>query len=371
MDGSDQIIAAFEKRHPKGPTIRCALSLPFGRPHTLVLFGPSGSGKSTLLRCIAGLERPDTGRIQCGPEVWFDGESKRFVPPSSRSVGYLFQDYALFPHLTVERNIGYGFREAAGETRTEAVRKMIAFCKLEGVEGRYPGQLSGGEQQRVALGRALLRRPKILLLDEPLSAVDAPTRDRLRGDLERFLRESQIPAIYVTHDPVEALALADDLAVISHGEILQVGRPEMVFNQPASEEVAAIVGVETMVPGRIVGRSEDLIALDVAGVHVWAVDPSSGRNTFYISIRAEDVVLQKGTFAESSARNHLPGRVSEIRLMGAVAKVKINCGFQITALVTRQSVQSLGLREGSEVAAVIKASSVHLIPIGSREEKKS
>ena len=362
MDRSDQIIVEFEKHYPKGPTIRCALSLPFARPHTLVLFGPSGSGKSTLLRCIAGLERPDAGRIQCGREIWFDASRKRFVPPSSRSVGYLFQDYALFPHLSVERNIGYGLR-GAGEDRTEAIRKMIAFCKLEGREGRYPAQLSGGEQQRVALARALLRRPKLLLLDEPLSALDAPTRDQLRGDLRRFLREFQIPAVYVTHDPAEALTLADQLAVISEGEILQVGTPEAVFNRPASEAVAAIVGVDTMIQGRISGRSAGLILLDVAGVRIWAVEPSVGENDFYLSIRAEDVILQKGTVAASSARNHLSGRVSEVRLTGAVAKVKVDCGFQLTALVTRQAVEALELHPGAEITAVVKASSIHLIPV--------
>lgn len=363
MDRSDQIIVEFEKRYPKGPTIRCALSLPFGRPHTLVLFGPSGSGKSTLLRCIAGLERPDAGRIQCGPEIWFDGGRKRFVPPSSRSIGYLFQDYALFPHLSVERNIGYGFREGSGERRTEAIRKWTAFCKLQGLEGRYPAQLSGGEQQRVALARALLRRPKLLLLDEPLSALDAPTRDQLRGELRRFLRESQIPAVYVTHDPAEALTLADQLAVISEGEILQVGAPEAVFNRPASEAVAAIVGIETMIRGRIAGRAAGLILLDVAGGRIWAVAPPIEGNEFYLSIRSEDVILQKGTVAASSARNHLPGRVSEVRLTGAVAKVKVNCGFQLTALVTRQAVEALELHPGAEVTAVVKASSVHLIPV--------
>lgn len=363
MDRPDQIIVEFEKRYPKGPAVRCALSLPFGHPHTLVLFGPSGSGKSTLLRCIAGLERPDAGRIECGPEIWFDGGRKRFVSPSSRSVGYLFQDYALFPHLSVERNIGYGLRDATGEDRSEAIRKMIAFCKLEGREGRYPAQLSGGEQQRVALARALLRRPELLLLDEPLSALDAPTRDQLRGDLRRFLREFRIPAIYVTHDPAEALTLADQLAVISGGEILQVGTPEAVFSRPASEAVAAIVGIDTMIQGRTAGRSGGLILLDVAGVRIWAVEPSVGENDFYLSIRAEDVILQKGTVAASSARNHLSGRVSEVRLTGAVAKVKVDCGFQLTALVTRQAVEALELHPGAEITAVVKASSIHLIPV--------
>lgn len=371
MDRSDQIIAEFEKRYPGGPTIRCAFSLPLDRSHVLVLFGPSGSGKSTLLRCIAGLERPDSGRIQCGGEVWFDGDRKRFVPPAARRIGYLFQDYALFPHLTVEQNIGYGLRGATRAKRNEEIGNMIELCRLVGLEKRYPGRISGGEQQRVALARALVRRPRVLLLDEPLSALDAPTRDRLRGELGRFLHEFRIPTLCVTHDPVEALTLGDELAVMAQGTIRQIGSPETVFNQPASEEVASIVGVETMVPGRVADRSEGLIGLDVAGVRIWAVDPSIEGSGFYLSIRSEDVMIEKGRFERSSARNHLPGRVAEIRSIGAVAKVKVDCGFPITALVTRQAIQSLGLERGSEVTAVVKATAIHLIPRIARPNPES
>ncbi|HZR46672.1 MAG TPA: ABC transporter ATP-binding protein, partial [Candidatus Manganitrophaceae bacterium] len=242
------------------------MALPLDRPHVTVLFGPSGSGKSTILRCLAGLERPDAGRICCGEETWFDREQRRFIPPQSRSIGYLFQEYALFPHLTVAENIGYALRGASREERTRQIRKMTALWKLEGLEGRYPDQLSGGEQQRVALARALIRRPKILLLDEPLSALDAPMREQLRGELRHLLREFNLPALYVTHDPVEALTLGDELAIISDGAIQQVGSPEAVFRQPANEKVAAIVGVETVVSGRILARSEGLAALDVNGV---------------------------------------------------------------------------------------------------------
>lgn len=362
MDRSDQIIAEFEKRYPGGPAVRCGLRLPLDRSHVLVLFGPSGSGKSTILRCIAGLERPDSGRITCGEESWFDGGKGRFVPPASRGVGYLFQEYALFPHLTVARNIGYALRGMTPEERAGEIDRMISIWKLEGLEGRYPGQLSGGQQQRVALARALVRRPKVLLLDEPLSALDAPLRDRLRGELGRLLHEFQVPTLCVTHDPVEALALGDELAVIIDGALQQVGTPQAVFSRPASEAVAAIVGVDTVAPGRIVDRSEGLVVLDVEGVRVWAVAPPSEGDEFYLSIRAEDVMIEKGISEKSSARNHLPGRVREIRSIGPVAKVKIDCGFPIIALVTRQAVQALELEEGAGVTAVVKATAVHLIP---------
>ena len=151
MDGSNRIVAEFEKTFPGGPTIRCTLSLPLDRSHVLVLFGSSGSGKSTILRCIAGLERPDTGRIQCGDETWFDGKAGRSKPPQSRSVGYLSQDYAFFPHLSVTQNIGYPLRGVARKERDEQIGRMVELWKLEGLEERYPDQLSGGQQQRVAL----------------------------------------------------------------------------------------------------------------------------------------------------------------------------------------------------------------------------
>ena len=362
MDRSRQIIAEFKKHHHEGPTIECNMALPLDRPHVTVLFGPSGSGKSTILRCLAGLERPDAGRICCGEETWFDREQRRFTPPQSRSIGYLFQEYALFPHLTVAKNIGYALRGASREERTRQIRKMTALWKLEGLEGRYPDQLSGGEQQRVALARALIRRPKILLLDEPLSALDAPMREQLRGELRRLLREFNLPALYVTHDPVEALTLGDELAVISEGVIQQVGSPEAVFRQPANEKVAAIVGVETVVSGRILARSEGLVGLDVNGVRIWAVEPSSGEDDFYLSIRAEDVMIEGEISEKSSARNRLPGRVVEVRFMGPVARVKLDCQFPIAALLTRQAIQVLNLREGSEVYAVVKATAIHLIP---------
>jgi len=369
VDGLNQIIAEFEKTYPGGPTIRSALSLPLNRPHVLALFGPSGSGKSTILRCIAGLERPDAGRIQCGTEMWFDSKQRRSVPPQSRSVGYLSQHHALFPHLTIAQNIGYALRRVTRQERAEQIKRMTEIWKLKGLEGRYPDQLSGGEQQRVALGQVLLRRPKVLLLDEPLSALDVPTRDQLRGELRRFLRECNLPTLYVTHDPAETLTMGDELAVIVNGAIQQVGSPQAVFNRPANQAVAAIVGVETVVLGRIVDRSDGLVTLDVKGVRIWAVAASSEGEDFYLSIRAEDVMIEKGISGRSSARNHLPGRIKEIRLMGPVAHVKVDCGFLITALVTRQAVHALGLEEGSEVTAVVKATALHLIEVGPSHQR--
>jgi molybdate transport system ATP-binding protein len=359
---ADEMTADFEKRFDGGPTIRAALRLPVGQPQVLVLFGPSGSGKTTVLRCLAGLEQPDRGRISFAGETWFDAEVGVQTSPQSRAIGYLFQDYALFPHLTVADNIAYGLKGAGAGQRAWRLGEVLELLRLHGLEGRRPGQLSGGQQQRVALARALVRRPRLLLLDEPLSALDAPIREQVRSDLRRLLRDQGIPTVCVTHDGVEALALADQVAVMAGGRVLQVGAPDVVFSRPADAEVAAIVGVETVVTGRVAERKDDLAALEVGGARLWAVETTGRGEEFYLFIRAEDVILEVGARPSSSARNHLAGRVAEIRPAGPIVRVAVDCGFVLTALVTRQAAQDLALQPGVPVTAAIKASAIHLVP---------
>ena len=354
--------AVFEKAYHGGPSIHGTLRLPVGQPHVTVLFGPSGSGKTTILRCLAGLERPSRGRITFAGETWFDAETGGQAPPQARAIGYLFQDYALFPHLTVAGNITYAIPELDRHERRARLDEMLRLLRLEGLEDRRPSQLSGGQQQRVALARVLVRRPQLLLLDEPLSALDAPTREQVRGELRGLLRGQGVPTVCVTHDWMEALALADEVAVIAGGRVLQVGPPDEVFSRPADADVAAIVGVETVVTGKIFERKDDLAALDVGKVRLWAVEPSGRGEAFYLCIRAEDVTLEIGARPSSSARNHLAGLVTEVRPAGPVSRVTMDCGFALTALVTRQAAQDLALKAGASVTATVKASAVHLIP---------
>jgi molybdate transport system ATP-binding protein len=357
-----EMIADFEKAYHGGPTIRAALKIPTGQSHVLVLFGPSGAGKTTILRCLAGLETPSKGRISFADQTWFDGEQEVVLSPQSRAIGYLFQDYALFPHLTVSQNITYALKGASKKQRVQCMQEMLHLFQLDGLADRWPGQLSGGQQQRVALARVLTRRPVLFLLDEPLSALDEPTRLQMRSELRRLLQGLASPTICVTHDPVEALTLADEVAVMGAGCILQIGSPDAVFSRPISAEVAAIVGVETVVVGTLTERTNELVALDVEGTRVWAVERTGQGHVFYLSIRAEDVILELAAPANSSARNHLAGKVVEIRPAGPVLKVVVNCGFLLTALVTRQAAQDLHLCPGTGVTATIKASAIHLIP---------
>ena len=358
---ADEMTAAFEKVYNGGPSIHGTLRLPVGKPHVTVLFGPSGSGKTTILRCLAGLERPSRGRITFAGETWFDAEAGVQALPQARAIGYLFQDYALFPHLMVAGNITYAIQNLDRNARQARLEEMLRLLRLEGLEDRRPAQLSGGQQQRVALARVLARRPRLLLLDEPLSALDAPTREQVRGELRGVLRGQGIPTVCVTHDWVEALALADEVVVMGGGRVLQVGPPDEVFSRPADAEVAAIVGVETVLTGRVAERKDDLAALDVGKVRLWAVEPNGRGGEFYLCIRAEDVTLEIGTQPSSSARNHLAGRVTKIRPAGPVSRVTVDCGFALTALVTRQAAQDLALMPGTPVTATVKASAVHLI----------
>src|SRR5258706_7663540 len=196
-----ELVADFEKRFPGGPLVRIQLRESVDDFSLTILFGPSGSGKTTALRCLAGLERPDRGFIRFGGETWFDSERRILVPPQRRRIGYLFQDYALFPHLTIAQNIRYGLRRIGKMERLRRVAEIMDLLGLHGLENRYPQQISGGQQQRVALARALVCQPRLLLLDEPLSALDVPTRGELRRQLRDWLEQLWMPGILVTHDP--------------------------------------------------------------------------------------------------------------------------------------------------------------------------
>ncbi|MBI2820702.1 MAG: ATP-binding cassette domain-containing protein, partial [Acidobacteria bacterium] len=350
------LAAEIEKCYPGGPCIRASLRIPADQSHVAIVFGPSGSGKSTLLRCLAGLERITRGRISFDGVLWSDADGGIMVPPQQRSIGYVFQDYALFPHLTVRDNIGYGLKRLPKGERAERIRRMLQLLELQDFEPRRPAELSGGQQQRVALARALVRRPRLLLLDEPLSALDAPTRLRLTWEMDKLLRKLAVPVVLVTHDWSEALALGDELIVMSGGKVLQTGPPAEVFSRPAHLEVATAVGVETLAVGSVGRRDRGLVELQVGAVRLYAADPGFDAAEYYVCIRAADVTLQIGSAGHSSARNHLPGKVVQIAPAASGAMVVLDAGLRVVASVTRQAVQDLNLKEGDGVTAVVKAS---------------
>ena len=352
--------AEIAKTFPSGTRVKAALNLPAGRSVT-VLFGPSGAGKTTVLRCLAGLEQLTSGRIEFRNQVWADAAARKHVPAQKRSIGYLFQDYALFPHLNIRENIGFGLHHLNLSTRNNRVRETAVSLQIQDLLERMPVELSGGQQQRAALARVLVREPDLLLLDEPLSALDGMARDHVRGELASLLRRLQIPAIVVTHDWIDALSLGDRLHVMYAGEVLQEGTPQEIFAVPRHAEVAAAVGMENLIPGRVKERSGDVAVIQVGNAEIFAVDPRDGQPEYFVCIRGENITLETGRASQSSARNHLRGVVSDIVPAGSLLKVIVDVGFEATALVTRQAVMDMALEKGKEVYAAFKASAVHLI----------
>jgi molybdate transport system ATP-binding protein len=358
---TDLLAIDVVRRFRGGPTVAARVEVPLAGGGVTVLFGPSGSGKTTVLRAIAGLDRPDEGSVRFAGETWFDAAAGVFLPPQRRGVGFLFQDYALFPHLSVAANVGYGVARAG---RAEAVAAVAARLGLEALLPRRPGQLSGGQRQRVALARALASRPRLLLLDEPLSALDAPARAGLRGELRRAIEEAAIPAIVVTHDRVEALALGDRILVVVDGAIRQAGPVHEVFGHPADAEVAAVVGTENIVPVRFVRRDGGLATVRAGAVELVGLDPGGLEDAAFACFRAEEVVLEDAPLAASSARNLLHGAIAERWDEGALVRLRVDCGIPVVALVTRASAEAMALAPGRTVALRVKAPAVRLVPRG-------
>lgn len=361
---ASRLTVDVERAYRRGPTIRAAFELDLDEARTLVLFGPSGSGKTTILRCLAGLERPDLGRITVRGEPWVDVAAGIRVPPQARRIGYLPQGFALFPHLTVRGNLEYGMRGTAAD-RAARLEELVAILGLAGLEDRRPGALSGGQQQRVALGRAIARDPVLLLLDEPLASLDAPTREAVRVELHALLARLGTPTILVTHDRTEALVLGDRIGVLVDGSLRQVGPVDEVFSRPADPEVAAAVGVETIVHAVVEEATDGVATVRVGGARLTAVSDLDPGSAVLVTIRPEDVLVVTADHDVRglSARNHLTGRVTALEPLGAVVRVRVDCGFPLAALVTRQAADELGLEPGAAVAALVKAPSVHLIPV--------
>ncbi|MDI6892558.1 MAG: ABC transporter ATP-binding protein [Actinomycetota bacterium] len=321
-----------------------------------VVLGPSGAGKTVLLETIAGFYSPDEGNIILGGELAND------LPPERRNIGFMFQDYALFPHLTVEENILFGTRYKRIEGAEEKFKEIVDTLNIGNILHRLPRTLSGGEQQRVSLARALIVEPQLLLFDEPLSALDERVRESLRDELRTVLKRMNQTSLYVTHDQTEALVIADRIAVMHDGQIVQTGKPDEIFNAPVNEFVANFVGVETVLEGKVISHHDGIAVIDVGGVEVAVAADIPMGGTVLLGVRPESVVL--GTVdkvRESSARNNFEAKVTKLTPLGAVVKVGLDCGFPLVALLTKQSIEELGLTEGRKVLASFKATAVHAI----------
>lgn len=333
----------------------------------LVIFGPSGAGKTTLLRAIAGLLRPAAGRIEIGGQVVFDAAAKVWLPPHQRRVGFLTQQYHLFPHLTVAGNIAYGLADRKSPTGQSRVRELLHTFQLEGLENRRIGQISAGQQQRAALARALAPDPAVLLLDEPFTSLDTQLRRALRAELRAALTRASIPAIMVSHDIEEAISIGDRVQVIADGKTQAVGNPLAILGQPGQGQVARLVGVENLLSLRIVSRHPVDGTMLCAGPDGLQLEVPLGGleqpgDTVTVGLRASDIILSHQEPTGSSARNRLPGIVAGIELRPPGYEVALNCsGAVLKCHITGASLTEMGIAPGSNLWAVFKASSCFLV----------
>lgn len=356
---SDDPLLRFRVRKRFGGfTLDCEAQ--FGRGVTAI-FGPSGSGKSTLLNSIAGLARPDEGEIVFDDETLYSSERGAHVPPEKRRFGYVFQNSALFPHMSVWDNIHYGYKLTPRGGGRIAPSHLIELLRLERLLERGVGNLSGGERQRVALARVLATSPRLLLLDEPLASLDGGLRGVIIGYLKRIRRELGIPMVYVSHSISEVMALADDALALLNGRAAGFGRAIDTLALPAVAAVADFATLENLLDARVVKRFEDdgLTELQVGTARLLAA--GVGRNageTLTVSIRAGDIILSRGMPSQISALNIVKARVAEIQALEGRVMVYADVGARIAAEITRSSLRALGLQAGMEIYLIIKANSI-------------
>ncbi len=323
------------------------INLEIERGEYFVVLGPTGAGKSVLLETIAGLYQPRKGLIE------INGRDVTRAEPRKRNISIVYQDYMLFPHLTVKENIKFGLKE-----KSRDLDKIVEFLDIRRILHRKPDTLSGGESQRVALARALVTKPAVLLLDEPLAALDSNTRERIMSELRQINEKIGITIIHITHERSEAIALADKMAVMNGGGILQVGTPEQVFRKPNSEFIANFVGVENLFKGKsVIDTGTDIAYIDVNGIKIVSTSCKSG--DVFISIRPEDILVSTERI-ETSARNSYRGAITEIIDRGAITKIIVDVGISFAVVITKRSFEDMALREGMLVYITFKASAVHV-----------
>jgi iron(III) transport system ATP-binding protein len=363
-------IAGLTKTYPgAGSPALCDVSLDVGPGTFLVLLGPSGSGKTTLLRCLAGIERIDSGRIALADRVVADGRAH--VPPDQRDLSMVFQDYALWPHLSSRDNVAFALRRRnlpKAERRAQALA-MLGRVGLDGLAHRYPNELSGGQQQRVALARALIGDTGLILCDEPLSNLDADLRERMRVEISSLVREAGATTVYITHDQAEAFALADQVGVLEQGRLVQSGTPEDVYNHPATSFVARFTGLAGELRVRITAHGDDgsvevsaegtgqafpvrASALGAAGPVALAAGSQA-----VLAIRPTGVRLT----AASAGEHHLTGVISDVAFRGRGYEhaIDIPGHGRLTGVFSETRVA-----RGDQVGLRLEAAGVHLFPAG-------
>lgn len=335
-------------------------------PGITILFGPSGAGKTTLLDCVAGLLAPDTGRISIGDRVLFDRDRRTNIPIRQRKVGYVFQDLALFPHLSVRRNLAYGLCSLPKNRQNERIEKIVQSFRISHLLDRRPSKTSGGERQRVALARALVTDPDVLLLDEPLAALDAPTKSRIIEDLRTWNRDHRIPVLYVTHNREEVFALGERVAVLENGGLEAQGTPHEVMTVPRQETVAQLVGFENIFDAEVISvrpeRGTMLCRIGEGKVEFETplVNAEVGAR-LRIGIGAGDILLATARPQGLSARNIVSGGITSVVQRDVIVAAMVDCGINMEVHLTLAARDELGLQAGREVWLIVKTHSCHLM----------
>jgi molybdate transport system ATP-binding protein len=357
------LAARIRKRLSSAFGVDVDLAIPAG---ITILFGASGSGKTTVLRSIAGLVRPDSGRITIDDAILFDSARGVDVRVPERSVGYVAQQPALFPHLTIEQNVEYGLSTAGSDERTRRVSAILDSFRIAPLRRRRPREISGGEQQRVALARALVIHPRALLLDEPLSALDYATQTHIMDDLRAWIRQRSIPVLYVTHAHREVFALGERVIALDGGRVQAQGTPHDVLDVPVRHSIATIAGFENVFEATVLSSRADwgtmLCRIERTSTDVEV--PFSGAEpaeSVRLAVRAGDILVAAEEPRGLSARNVLPGVVSTMSRQGPTVVARVIAGPSFSVHLTPGAAESLALAEGRHVWLIIKTYSWRVV----------
>jgi len=335
-------------------------------PGITILFGASGAGKSTLLDCIAGLARPDEGRIAAGGEVLFDSARRINVPAPERRIAYVFQSLALFPHLSAEENVSYGLMDLREEERQKRVETILKAFRVEKLRKQKPGEISGGEKQRIALARSLVTEPRVLLLDEPLTGLDAELKAAIVDDLRAWNTAKGIPILYVTHSREEVDALGERVIALENGIVVSAGAPMEVLDAPRRKKLAQAAGFENLLSATVLDlRQADGVMRVRLGESACEIEVPLGYATagsrVQVAVRAGDILLATERPHGLSARNVMEGRIVSLEQRGTMVIARVDCGVTFVVHVTPGAVRALELTPERRVWLVLKTHSCHLV----------
>jgi len=337
------------------------LELPSG---ITILFGASGAGKTTVLDCIAGLTTPDSGKVSIDTRVLFDSAQRVNVPVPQRRIGYVFQDLALFPHLTVQANVEYGLQNLESAERHRRANAILNAFRIAHLRDRRPRQISGGEAQRVALARSLVTDPALLMLDEPLAGLDAPTKSKIVEDLRAWNESRRIPVLYVTHSRDEVFALGERVVVLDRGRAIACGTPHEVMTMPRQETIAQLAGFENIFDAQVESAHEDRGTMTCNLGPVQLETPlvrAEVGSQLRVGIRAGDILLATQRPEGLSARNILRGKVISLDRRDVIVAARVDCGVEFEVHLTLAARDALHLSEGREVWLIVKTHSCHLM----------